>query len=38
LAFPIGGASVFVETRYTNAFTEGNNTRWVPVMLGLKWR
>jgi len=38
LAFPIGGASLFVETAYTTAYTEGNNTRWVPVMFGLKWR
>ena len=38
LAFPIGGASLFVESRYTNAFTEGENTRWVPVVIGLKWR
>ncbi|MDF2771567.1 MAG: hypothetical protein K0S86_1061 [Geminicoccaceae bacterium] len=38
LAFPIGGASLFVESRYTNAFTDGENTRWVPVVIGLKWR
>ena len=38
LAFPIGGASLFVESRYVNAFTEGENTRWVPVVIGLKWR
>ena len=38
LALPIGGASVFVESRYTTAYTEGNNTRWVPVVFGLKWR
>ena len=38
LAFPIGGASLFVESRYTNAFTKGDNTRWVPVIVGLKWR
>jgi len=38
LAFPIGGASLFVESRYTNVFTEGENTRWVPVVIGLKWR
>jgi len=38
LAFPIGGTSLFVETRYTTAYTEGNNTRWVPVVFGLKWR
>lgn len=38
LAFPIGSASLFVESRYTNAFTEGENTRWVPVVIGLKWR
>ena len=38
LAFPIGGASLFVESRYTNAFTAGENTRWVPVVIGLKWR
>jgi hypothetical protein len=38
LAFPIGGASLFVESRYTTAYTEGDNTRWVPVIFGLKWR
>ena len=38
LSFPIGGASLFVESRYTNAFTEGENTRWVPVVIGFKWR
>ena len=38
LAFPIGGASLFVESRYTNVFTEGDNTKWVPVVIGLKWR
>jgi hypothetical protein len=38
LAFPIGGASLFVESRYTNAFTQGENTRWVPVVVGFKWR
>src|SRR5688572_11144394 len=38
LAFPIGGASLFVESRYTTAFTEGENTKWVPVIIGLKWR
>src|SRR5688572_6232304 len=38
LAFPIGGTSLFVESRYTNAFTDGENTRWVPVVIGLKWR
>ena len=38
LAFPIGGASLFVESRYTNVFTDGENTRWVPVVIGLKWR
>jgi hypothetical protein len=38
LAFPIGGASLFLESRYTSAFTEGNNTQWVPVVIGLKWR
>lgn len=38
LAFPIGGASLFVESRYTNAYTEGENTKWVPIVLGLKWR
>jgi hypothetical protein len=38
LSFPIGGASLFVESRYTNAFTEGQNTRWVPVIFGFKWR
>jgi len=38
LAFPIGGASVFVESRYTNAYTQGEETRWVPIIFGLKWR
>jgi hypothetical protein len=38
LAFPIGGASLFLESRYTNVFTDGDNTKWVPVVIGLKWR
>jgi hypothetical protein len=38
LAFPIGGASLFVESRYTNVFTEGENTKWVPIVFGFKWR
>lgn len=38
LAFPIGGASLFVESRYTTAYTEGEQTRWVPVVVGFKWR
>ena len=38
LAFPIGGSSVFVESRYTNVYTAGDDTRWVPVVVGLKWR
>ena len=38
LAFPIGGSSLFVESRYTTAYTEGEQTRWVPVVIGLKWR
>ncbi|HUQ80987.1 MAG TPA: hypothetical protein VM076_07620 [Gemmatimonadaceae bacterium] len=38
LAFPIGGMSLFVESRYTTAFTQGENTKWVPVILGFKWR
>jgi hypothetical protein len=38
LAFPIGGTSLFVESRYTTAFTDGENTKWVPIVFGLKWR
>jgi opacity protein-like surface antigen len=38
LAFPIGKSSLFVESRYTTAYTEGEQTRWVPVVIGLKWR
>jgi len=38
LAFPIGSTSLFVESRYTTAYTEGEQTRWVPVVVGLKWR
>lgn len=38
LSFPIGGSSLFVESRYTTAYTEGENTKWVPVVIGLKWR
>jgi hypothetical protein len=38
LAFPIGGTSLFVESRYTNAYTDGDNVKWVPVVFGLKWR
>ena len=35
LALPIGGASLFVESRYTSAYTKGEETRWVPVVIGL---
>lgn len=38
LSFPIGGTSLFVESRYTTAFTDGENTKFVPVIIGLKWR
>jgi hypothetical protein len=38
LAFPIGRTSFFVESRYTTVDTEGTNTKWVPVVIGLKWR
>ena len=38
LSFPIGGSSLFIESRYTTAYTEGENTKWVPVVIGLKWR
>ena len=38
LAFPVGGTSLFIESRYTTAYTEGENTKWVPVIVGLKWR
>lgn len=38
LSFPVGGASLFVESRYTTAFTEGENTKFVPVIFGFKWR
>jgi hypothetical protein len=38
LALPVGGASLFVESRYTTAYTQGEETRWIPVVIGLKWR
>lgn len=38
LAFPVGPASLFVESRYVSAFTKGDNTNWVPIIVGLKWR
>ena len=38
LAVPIAGANLFVESRYTTAYTKGQETRWVPVVIGLKWR
>ena len=38
LSFPVGGTSLFVESRYTTAYTTGEETRWVPVIVGLKWR
>ena len=38
LALPMGRSSFFVETRYTTAYTEGEETRWIPVVIGLKWR
>ena len=38
ISFPVGAASLFVESRYTNVRTTGEETKWVPVVLGLKWR
>lgn len=38
LAVPVGGASLFVESRYTNAYTQGEETKWIPIVVGLKWR
>jgi hypothetical protein len=38
VAFPIGAASLFIESRYTSVSTTGEKTKWVPVVLGLKWR
>ena len=38
LGLPIGNTSLFVESRYTTAYTQGEETRWVPVVIGLKWR
>ena len=34
----IGGTSLFVESRYTNAYTDGDNVKWVPIVIGFKWR
>jgi len=38
IAVPIGAASLFVESQFTSTFTEGNNTNWVPIVVGVKWR
>ena len=35
LSFGVGAVSLFVEGRYVRVFTQGRNTDYVPVTLGL---
>lgn len=35
--FGAGGASLFIEGRFHNVFTEGSNTQFIPITLGLRF-
>ncbi|HSA58015.1 MAG TPA: hypothetical protein VLE53_20040 [Gemmatimonadaceae bacterium] len=37
IAFGIGRAAIFLESRYFTAYTDNSNSDWVPVIVGLKW-
>ena len=37
IAFGIGRGSIFVESRYFTAYTDNNNSDWVPIIIGMKW-
>jgi hypothetical protein len=37
LAFGVGRAALFVESRYFTAYTDNTNAEWVPIVLGLRW-
>ena len=38
LAFEIGRTAMFLESRYFTAYTENQNSDWVPIILGVKFR
>ena len=35
--FKAGGAGLFIEGRFHNVFTEGANTRFIPITLGIRF-
>lgn len=35
--FKAGGAGLFIEGRFHNAFTSGDNTRFIPITLGIRF-
>lgn len=35
--FALSGATIFVEGRFHNVFTEGSNTKFIPINLGVKF-
>lgn len=37
LAFGVGRAALFLESRYFSAYTDNANSNWVPIIVGLKW-
>lgn len=37
LNFAVGAADIFVEGRYVSVFTEGDNTNYIPIVLGVRF-
>jgi len=37
VAFGVGRAALFVESRYFTAHTDNTNSEWVPLIVGMKW-
>lgn len=37
IAFGIGRGSIFLESRYFTAYTDNNNSDWIPIIIGMKW-
>jgi len=37
LTFQLSGFSTFLEAKYVNAFTEGDNATWIPITFGVRF-
>lgn len=37
LTFQLSGFSTFLEAKYVNAFTEGDNSTWIPITFGVRF-